>query len=88
MEEMSIKNRINEAIKWTSSKFNEYKKAEVVELILKMKPNTWKQFECGSYSEKSWCGGYLYTVHRTKTHIDIFDTVTGNCIASIKATDQ
>ena len=46
MEEMSIKNRINEAIKWTSSKFNEYKKAEVVELILKMKPNTWKQFEC------------------------------------------
>ena len=86
MKETSIKNRINKAIKWTSSKFNEYKKAEVVERILRMKPFTWQEFECGTYSEKSWCGGYCYTVHRTKKHIEIFDTVTGKCIASIKVT--
>ena len=88
MKETSIKNRINKAIKWTSSKFNEYKKAEVVERILRMKPFTWQQFECGTYSEKSWCVGYHYTVHRTKEHINIFDTVTRICIASIKVTDQ
>lgn len=81
---MSIKSQLNEAIKWTSSKFNEYRKAEVIDKILKMKPYTYREFECGSYGEKSWCGGYRYTVHRTKTHIEIFDTVTGECLACVK----
>jgi hypothetical protein len=85
---MSIKNQINEAIKWTSSKFNEYRKAEVVEQILKMKPYTFKEFECGAYSEKSWCGGYRYTVHRTKTLINIYDTISGDCLACINVEKQ
>lgn len=81
---MSIKSQLNKAIKWTSSKFNEYRKAEVIDKILKMKPNTWLHFECGSYGENSWNDGYHYTIHRTKTSIDIFNSQTNDCIWCIK----
>lgn len=81
---MSIKSQLNKAIKWTSSKFNEYGKAEVIDKILKMKPNTCLHFECGSYGENSWNDGYHYTIHRTKTSIYIFSSQTNNRICYIK----
>lgn len=80
---MSIKSQLNEAIKWTSSKFNEYRKPEIIDKILEMKPNTWLHFECGSFSENSWYGGYSYTVHRTNKSIEIFNSQTNDCIAYI-----
>lgn len=63
----SIKRQLNKTIKWTSSRFNVLNKSEVIDEIISMHPGEEKEFSCGAYSEKSWCGGYHYKVYK---HLD------------------
>lgn len=44
---------LNKILKWTSSKFNEYKKQDVVNYCLDLEHDifTTKEFTCGSYIE-------------------------------------
>lgn len=78
MEQIKLKlNKINlnKIIKWTSSKFNEYKKADIISYCLDLNHNlfTSKEFTCGSYSEKSYCGGYHYEITKGIGTITIVD---------------
>ena len=62
---------LNKVIKWTSSKFNELKKKEVIEIILAMQVGEVKFFNCGSYTENAWNGGLSYKVYRTTKNVVI-----------------
>lgn len=66
---------LNKILKWTSSKFNEYKKQDVVNYCLDLEHNIFKtkEFNCGSYSEKSYCGGYNYEIAKGIGTITIID---------------
>ena len=66
---------LNKILKWTSSKFNEYKKQDVVNYCLDLEHDifTTKEFNCGSYSEKSCCGGYHYEIAKGIGTITIID---------------
>lgn len=59
------KTNLNKVIKWTSSKFNEWSKSKIIDQILTMKVGEILTASCGSYSEKSWCGGYNYKIVKT-----------------------
>lgn len=84
-----VKKQLNDAIKWTSSKFNYLRKSEVIDEIIDMQPDEEKEFECGAYSEKSWCGGYHYKVYKGVYRIIIInlnrkETTTINLLNCIK----
>ena len=55
---------LNKYVKWTSSKFNSYKKNEVIDKVLKLRPNETFEISCGSYAEGAYNGGYKYYFHR------------------------
>ena len=55
---------LNKIIKWTSSKFNSFRKSEVIKAIYSIKDGNVMDFECGSYGEKSWCGGITWCIER------------------------
>lgn len=58
------KENLSEIIKWTSSKFNEMTKAEVIEKILAMKPGTVEHFECETSVEGNINLRNVYIVSR------------------------
>lgn len=66
---------LNKILKWTSSKFNEYKKQDITNYCLDLKHDifTTKEFNCGSYGEKSYCGGYHYEIAKGIGTITIVD---------------
>lgn len=68
---MLNKTNLRMVIKWTSSKFNEYSKDEIVNKAYNLKPNEVLECRCGSYSEKGWCGGYEYKFVRTEDNLFI-----------------
>ena len=68
---MLNKTNLRMVIKWTSSKFNEYSKDEIVNKVYNLKPNEVLECRCGSYSEKGWCGGYEYKFVRTEDNLFI-----------------
>lgn len=72
----SIKRQLNKAIKWTSSRFNVFNKSEVIDEIISMYPGEEKEFSCGAYSEKSYCGGYHYKVCKQLDEIEIYNLNT------------
>ena len=54
---------LNNVIKWTSSKYNNYKKPEVIKDILnkvKINDNIFWKYECGSYAEGNHNRGNAY----------------------------
>lgn len=55
---------LNKIIKWTSSKFNEYTKKEVVDKVLKLRPTQRFECNCGSYAEGGYNGGIHYVFQR------------------------
>ena len=65
METIKIKankTTLNKVIKWSSSKFNEYKKHEVVDIILKVykeNKNCEMTFGTGAFTERN-CWGWRY----------------------------
>ena len=59
------KTNLNKLIKWTSSKFNEYTKNEVIDIVLNLNPFEEFQCRCGSYSEGAYNGGIIYYFKRT-----------------------
>lgn len=71
-----IKRQLSKAIKWTSSRFNVLNKSEVVDEIIGMPPGEEKEFSCGAYSEKSYCGGYHYKVYKQLDKIEIYNLNT------------
>ena len=74
----SIKRQLNKAIKWTSSRFNVLNKSEVIDEIIVMHPGEEKEFSCGTYSEKSYCGGYHYKVYKYLDKIIVANINTKN----------
>ena len=72
----SIKRQLNKVIKWTSSRFNVLNKSEVIDEIIGMYPGEEKEFSCGAYSEKSYCGGYHYKVYKQLDEIEIYNLNT------------
>ncbi|MGN0961308.1 MAG: hypothetical protein ACI4PF_03825 [Christensenellales bacterium] len=62
------KTNLNKIIKWTSSKFNIYKKSEIINKLLKMANGETIEFSCGSYSESGYNGGYHYKAEMSKTY--------------------
>ncbi len=69
----SVKRQLNNVIKWTSSKFNVFRKADVINGIINMQVGEKLEFECGAYSEKSWNGGYHYKVYRELNKILVYN---------------
>lgn len=61
------KTNLNKIIKWTSSKYNVWNKAEVVDRLLNLCDNEIWEFDCGSFAEGAYNGGYSYeaTMHHT-----------------------
>lgn len=55
------KSELNKVIKWTSSKFNIYRKEELINRLLNMEDGEEFEFSCGNYSEGNNNGGYSYT---------------------------
>lgn len=58
------KTTLREIIKWTSSRYNSYTKTEVIDQILKMEEGDHQTFECGSYGESNYNGGWTWDVYR------------------------
>ena len=61
MRDKFNKTTLNKIIKWTSSRFNEYTKAEAIDKILRLKyekPPKAIYLHCGSYGENAWSGYY------------------------------
>lgn len=57
---------LNNVIKWTSSKYNNYKKPEVIKDILnkvKINDNIFWKYECGSYAEGNHNRGKSYILY-------------------------
>jgi hypothetical protein len=71
------KTNLNKLIKWTSSKFNEYTKDEVIDRVFRLKPMEEFWCRCGSYSEGAYNGGVIYRFKRTidKLIVGINDNV-------------
>lgn len=61
MELKLNKSTLNRLIIWTSSRFNAFKKSEIINILLKMKPNEEFTFSCGNYSERNNGFGTNYT---------------------------
>lgn len=59
------KTNLNKLIKWTSSKFNEYTKDEVIDRVFRLNPNEEFWCRCGSYGEGAYNGGINYYFKRT-----------------------
>ncbi len=60
---------MNKIIKWSSFRYNEYKKSEVIDLILKAiekGKDTEKRFSTGSYSKTGHLGGCGYILYVMK----------------------
>ena len=58
------KTNLNKLIKWTSSKFNEYTKNEIIDKVLRLKPFEEFECRCGSYGQGAWNGGINYKFYR------------------------
>lgn len=72
---------LSKLIKWTSSKFNSYKKSEVVDMILFMQDGESHIFYSGSYSERGWGGGTsAYSVKRKGNLVYIKDDIARKMI--------
>ena len=85
---MLNKTNLKMVIKWTSSKFNEYSKKEIVDKVYDLKPNESFDCRCGSYSEKSWCGGYQYKFVRTEDNLFITINDKGIVLDVVKVNNQ
>lgn len=59
------KTTLNKLIKWTSSKFNEYTKDEVIDRVFRLNHNEEFWCRCGSYGEGAYNGGVIYRFKRT-----------------------
>lgn len=59
------KTNLNKLIKWTSSKFNEYTKDEIINKVFRLKPDETLEVRCGSYGKGAWNGGIDYKFYRT-----------------------
>lgn len=60
------KTNLNKLIKWTSSKFNEYTKNEIIDKVLRLKPFEEFECRCGSYGQGAWNGGVYYKFYRVE----------------------
>lgn len=72
IEVKPTKKDLKKILKWTSSKFNEYKKNEVIEQILKNldKDNCYEIFNVGSYTEKNGRGtNYIFIKEGNEAYI-------------------
>lgn len=74
------KTNLNKIIKWTSSKFNEFTKAEVIDEILRMQVGEERAFSCGSYGEGAWNGGYHYLIRKDCTKLIIINLDTEHLV--------
>lgn len=73
---------LNNVIKWTSSKYNNYKKPEVIKDILnkvKINDNIFWKYECGSYAEGNHNRGKSYVLY-----IKDYDNIFIICIYELK----
>ena len=58
------KTNLNKLIKWTSSKFNEYTKDEIIDKVFRLRPGEIFECRCGSYGKGAWNGGVDYRFYR------------------------
>lgn len=77
MEIKANKTNLNKIIKWSTSRFNEYKKSEVIEYILsdfKKGKDVKKTYGTGSYSESGNLAGwrYVFTIKNKKATLERF----------------
>lgn len=63
------KTNLNKLIKWTSSKFNEYTKNEIIDKVLRLKPFEEFECRCGSYGQGAWNGGVYYKFYRVENEL-------------------
>ena len=63
------KTNLNKLIKWTSSKFNEYTKDEIIDKVLRLKPFEEFECRCGSYGQGAWNGGVNYKFYRVEDEL-------------------
>lgn len=68
----ATKTNLNKIIKWTSSKFNEYCKSEIIDIALRLKPSQTFICRCGSYAEGAYNGGNIYRFMRTENTLVIY----------------